>query len=74
MYMRQRKKTKLGQWLINKGIEQVDLQKTAGISRTTCYRLCNNPEHTPSLHVIRAVIIAIQTVDPYVKSSDFFDI
>ncbi|MGH1287843.1 helix-turn-helix domain-containing protein [Bacillus toyonensis] len=72
--MKQQKKTKLGQWLAYKGINQTALQNASGISRTTCYRLCNDSEHTPSLPVIRAVIKAIQSVDPQVKSSDFFEI
>ncbi|MEB9685136.1 helix-turn-helix domain-containing protein [Bacillus anthracis] len=72
--MKQRKRTKLGRWLDKKGIEQKELQKAAQIGRTTCYRLCNDTQHIPSVPVIRAVVNAIKKIDPSAKSSDFFDV
>ncbi|HDR5353535.1 TPA: helix-turn-helix domain-containing protein [Bacillus thuringiensis] len=72
--MKLRRRTKLGRWLDRKGIEQKELQKSAKIGRTTCYRLCNDTKHTPSVPVIRAVLTAIKKIDPHAKSSDFFDV
>lgn len=70
----QKKRTKFGQWLDKNKIEQKEFQQIAKIGRTTCYHLCNNEEHIPSVPVLRAVIKAIKKIDPRAKYTDFFDI
>ncbi|KXY81104.1 MULTISPECIES: helix-turn-helix domain-containing protein [Bacillus] len=46
------KRTKLGKWLDQNGIEQKELETATKVSRSTITRLCNDKNHVPALSIV----------------------
>lgn len=67
-------RTKLGQWLDERGIKQNWLEKKSELHKTTISSLCGDPDYTPTLTTMQRIIKALKEIDPNVKGSRFWDI
>jgi hypothetical protein len=65
-------KTKLGKWLEKRGITNVWLQKTSGLSKNTVTDLTFTAKHAPNQRTMQKVLKALRQIDPNVKSDDFW--
>ncbi|MGD6831450.1 helix-turn-helix domain-containing protein [Sutcliffiella halmapala] len=65
-------RTRLGQFLDQKGITQEWLSKKTGISRNTISKLCSNEEYSPNMGTIKRVMAAVREVDESKKAEDFW--
>lgn len=71
---KKRTRTKLGRWLDQQGIEQQELERVSGISKSTIHRLCNDKHHEPRMDVVKRIMKALKSVDSKVKSEDFWSL
>ncbi|PEZ47034.1 transcriptional regulator [Priestia megaterium] len=71
---RKRSRTNLGRWLDQHDIEQQELERVTGISKSTIHRLCNDKDHEPRMDVVKRIMKAIKKVDSRVKSEDFWSL
>ena len=67
------KRTKLGRWLDQNGIEQKELETAAKVSRSTITRLCNDKNHVPTLSIVQKIMKAIKRFDSKVNVHNFWD-
>ncbi|MGG0464571.1 helix-turn-helix transcriptional regulator [Priestia aryabhattai] len=67
------KRSKLGKWLDNEGITQVEFAKSSNVSRTTISTLCNDYKYIPSPKILKKVMDAVKKVDSSKRPTDFFD-
>ncbi|WP_026089205.1 MULTISPECIES: helix-turn-helix transcriptional regulator [Bacillus] len=68
-------RTRLGEFLDERGISQEWLVNKSGVSRNTISRLANGKnEYNPSVVTMKKIIEVLREIDPDMKSSDIFDI
>jgi DNA-binding XRE family transcriptional regulator len=67
-------RTRLGEWLDNRGIRQDWLVKKSKLHKTTVSALCGDSDYSPSLTTIQKIIKALKEIDPNVNGSKFWDI
>lgn len=67
-------RTKLGEWIDNRGIKQEWLKIKTGFSKNTMTSVCNNPDYMPNLKTIQAIIKALREVDHSVRAEQFWDL
>ena len=69
-----KKRSKLGKWLDNKGISQTWLAQKSGVNRNTINELSSgNTDRSPTTRTISKILKALREIDPNVKSDDFWD-
>lgn len=68
-----KKRSRLGKWLDEKGISQEWLTRKSGLGRNTVGYLANDEDAAPNTKTIKKILTTLRTVDPNVKSSDFWD-
>lgn len=68
-----KKRSKLGRWLDQHGISQVEFSKLSGVSRPTITRLCGDDEHQPNMRTAKKIIDTIRKLDSSVNPNNFFD-
>lgn len=69
-----KKRTKLGKWLDQRGLEQQELVKAAKVSKNTVTKACNDKNYIPSQSVVKKLLTAIRQHDKNARMSDFWDI
>ena len=69
-----KRRTKLGEWMDNRGIKQEWLRNKMDSNKNTVTSLCNNPEYMPNLKTIQSIIKALREVDPSVRADRFWDL
>lgn len=69
-----KKRSKLGKWLDERGINQQWLVKEANVSKDTISKLCKDDDASDSItfKTARKVLKAIRKIDPAVKVDDFW--
>ena len=74
MYGLGKQRTKLGEWLNNKGIKQEWVAEKGGVGRTTVSNACTDPDYIPSGTTIQKIIKALREIDPGVRADRFWDL
>lgn len=72
MYGLGKPRTKLGRWIDQNNISQLDLADYTGVSRNTISQLCNNEEYEPYEETIIKVIRGLRRMGYDVSVSDFW--
>ncbi|WP_438449431.1 helix-turn-helix domain-containing protein [Gorillibacterium sp. sgz5001074] len=67
-------RSKLGQYIDKRHIQQERIREATGISRDTLTRVCSDPEYVPSGSTMQKIIKALREVDPSVRASDFWNL
>ena len=70
----ERNRSKLGKWLDDHGISQMDLSTWSGVSYRTVQDLVRGESKRPTRLTARKLLRAIRDVEPSVKESDFWDV
>jgi transcriptional regulator with XRE-family HTH domain len=66
-------RTRLGQWLDDRGITQEWISRKTKISSNTISKISSDNDYSPTLKTIQKIMRAIKEVDPNAKSHDFWD-
>ena len=66
--------SRLGRWMKNHEISQMELANRSGVPRGTIGNLSRDQTKKPSRRTGAKLIKAIQTVDPNAKESDFWNL
>lgn len=67
-----KRRTKLGQWLDQRGVPQQELVKRCRVSKTTVGRLCSDEDYSPTLKTAKKIIHALRQFDKNVNYDDFW--
>lgn len=68
-----RSRTRLGKWMDDNEITQMDLHKWSGVSRPTITKLCSEKDYEPSDLIKRTVIAALRRRGFDVDEDDFWN-
>jgi DNA-binding XRE family transcriptional regulator len=69
-----KKRSRLGKWLDQRGLNQEDLVKEAKVSRNTISKACYDDDYVPSPTVMKKILHALRQIDPGVNVNKFWDI
>ncbi len=67
-------RSKLGRWLDENGIEQLEFSKKSKVSRNTISTLCNDKSYIPSPKVMKKVLDTVKKMDSARKREDFWNL
>lgn len=67
-------RTKLGEWIDQRGIKQEWLIKKSGVNRTSISSACGDHNYIPSLPTIQKIIKALREIDASVKADQFWNL
>lgn len=69
-----KKRSRLGKWLDQHGLNQEALVKEAKVSRNTVSKACLDDNFVPSPTVMKKILNAVRKIDPNVNVNKFWDI
>lgn len=69
-----KRRTRLGDWMDDRGVKQTWLEGKAKFSRPTVSALCNDVDYRPNITTVRAVLKALREIDPNVSATQFWDL
>ena len=69
-----KQRSKLGEWLDNRGIKQEWLVSKSKIGRTTISSACGDSEYIPTGSTIKKILEALREIDPSVGVGQFWDL
>lgn len=68
-----KRRSKLGRWLDQHGVAQLELEKESGLSRGTVSKLCSDEDYTPKITTAKKVINVLKKLDQSVDYKHFWD-
>lgn len=67
-----KKRSKFGKWLDRQGITQLDLEKTAKLSRGTISKLCNDKTYKPKISTVSQITKGLKKLGRNIDQNDFW--
>lgn len=67
-----KKRSRLGKWLDQHGVAQIEVEKGTKLSRGTISRLCSDDKNVPTLKTANKIVKFLKRLDPNIRYDDFW--